>query len=186
MNAASIIDLFFHGAQLKRTPRTGWTLRGVVDPESVAAHSFGVGFVSLILAQTIDSSFDLGKLLAMAALHDLPEGLTTDIPAPASRLMPPGSKLQMERKAMAVILDEVSFGPDWMTLWEELHARETAESRLVQDADKLEMYVQAIAYEESSGNRRLSEFWKGSPHFHFPEARTLYEALRSRRENLSA
>lgn len=182
MDTTSILDLLFHGNQLKQIRRSGWMQRGIANPESVAAHSYGVCFVAMVLVHLIEEEMDLAKVLSMATLHDLPEGLTTDIPTPAARFLPGDSKLHMERGAMGAILDGSSLGPKLMALWEELHGKETAESQLVHDADKLDMYLQALIYEESSGNRRLAEFWDGSPVFHFPEAQAVYGALRSRRE----
>lgn len=178
---ATILDLLQHGNQLKRTVRTGWAQRGVPNPESVAAHSYGVAYLSLVLAQQLDEHVDLGRLLAMALLHDLPEGITSDIPGPAWRFLPEGSKAEAERQALQHILGQTSPFPDsWLTLWEELSAEISAEARLVHDADRLELYLQAANYEEQTGNRKLSEFWHTEPAFHFPISAVIYGAIRRR------
>lgn len=182
MDVTAVLNLLTHGNQLKRTGRTGWVQRGVPNSEDVAAHSYGVVFTALVLAQIVDEPVDLGRVLAMAALHDLPEGLTTDIPTPAWRYLPGDIKTQVERGAMNEILDDVPFAADFMALWEELHAAETAVARLVHDADKLDMFLQAVIYEEQTGNRQLSVFWKRPYQFHFPQAQALYDELRSRRQ----
>ena len=188
MDVTAVLNLLAHGNQLKRTTRTGWAQRGVPQPEDVAAHSYGVVFTALVLAQLVNESddssesVDLGRTLAMAALHDLPEGLTTDIPSPAWRYLPKDIKTRVERGAMNEILDDAPFAPDFMALWEELHAAETAESHLVHDADKLEMFLQAVIYEEQTGNRHLAEFWQRPYRFYFPQAQALYDALRLRRQ----
>ncbi|HUM71714.1 MAG TPA: HD domain-containing protein, partial [Chloroflexota bacterium] len=171
-----------HANQLKRTARTGWGQRGVPDAENVAAHSFGVVFTALTLAQVVEEPLDLGRLLALAALHDLPEALTTDIPTPAWRYLPPGIKTEVERGAMTEMLAGVPFAAKWMGLWEELHAGQTAVARLVHDADKLEMYLQAWVYEQQTGNRFLAEFWATPPTFYFAEARRVYEEIRRLRD----
>jgi putative hydrolase of HD superfamily len=156
--------------------------RGVPQAENVAAHSFGVMYTAMILAELVDEAVDMARLLAMAALHDLPEGLTTDIPTPAWRYLPPNVKTQTERGAMGEILDAAPFASDWMDLWEELHAGETAVARLVHDADKLDMFLQAVIYEEQTGNRNLAEFWQRPYQFHFPQAHAIYNKLRTRRD----
>jgi 5'-deoxynucleotidase YfbR-like HD superfamily hydrolase len=97
--------------------------------------------------------------------------------------LPGDIKTQVERGAMNEILNGVPFAADWMALWEELHAAETAVSRLVHDADKLDMFLQAVIYEEQTGNRHLAEFWQRPYQFYFPQAQEIYEALRSRRMN---
>ena len=177
MDVTAVINLLRHGNQLKQAARTGWVQRGVPEAENVAAHSYGVVFAALVLAQLIDEPVDLGQVLAMAALHDLPEGLTTDIPTPAWRFLPPNVKTAVERGAMGEILDDVPFAPQMMALWEELHEGETAVARLVHDADKIDMFLQAIIYEEQTGNRHLAEFWTKPYTFHFPQAQAIYERL---------
>jgi len=184
MDVTSILNTLFHGNQLKRTARTGWVQRGVPQAENVAAHSYGVVFATMVLAELVDVPIDLGKALAMAALHDLPEGLTTDIPTPAWRYLPPGVKTDVERGAMQEILADVPFAAHFMGLWEELHAAETAESLLVHDADKIDMFVQALMYQEQTGNRQLAEFWEVPHRFHFPQAQAVYDELRLRWEGM--
>lgn len=181
MDTADIVEMLLHGNQLKRTARTGWVQRGVSQGETVAAHSYGVAFATLILAQLTAETVDLGKALALAVLHDLPEGLTSDIPAPAMRFLPPGIKPQMERAALDEILGDTSFEADFLDWWQELQANETAEAQLVHDADKLDLFVQALVFEEQTGNKHLAEFWQEPHTFHFPEAQTIYDALLGRR-----
>jgi 5'-deoxynucleotidase YfbR-like HD superfamily hydrolase len=118
----------------------------------------------------------------MATLHDLPEALTTDIPTLAWRHLPSGSKLEVERALMEHMAAQSH--PDWLVIWEDLQAAESAEARLVHDADKIDLYLQALIYEEQSGNLRLAEFWENIPTFHYSLALRLYERLRDRRASL--
>lgn len=182
MDTTALLDVLIHGNQLKRTPRTGWIQRGVPGAESVAAHSYGVAFIVLVLTEIVEFPVDASKALAMAILHDLPEGLTTDIPAPAWQLLPEGVKVEVEREAMSSMFAHRPGGSRMMQLWEELVAGETAESRLVHDADKLDMLLQAIMYQEQTGNLRLVEFWQKPYVFHFIETQAIYDQLRARRD----
>ena len=188
MDTTAVIDLLLHGNQLKRTPRTGWAQRGVPDAEDVAAHSFGVVFAVLVLAPLVGVEINLERALAMAALHDLPEGLTTDIPTPAWRFLLPGVKTDAERSAMREILGKtgtstgsVPVASQFMAWWEELHAKETAEAWLVHDADKIDMFLQALVYEQQTGNQHLSEFWQKPFTFRYPQSQAIYDELRDRR-----
>lgn len=182
MDVSDVISTLLHGNQLKRTARTGWVQRGLQISEDVAAHSYGVAYATLILAQLIDEPVDLGKALALALLHDLPEGLTTDIPAPAWRYLPAGSKADAERGALDEILGEAPFKEQMMEWWKELNDNQSVEARLVHDADKIDLFVQATVYEEQTGNRHLQEFWDVAHRMHFSESQEIYDALRSRRE----
>jgi putative hydrolase of HD superfamily len=168
--------------QLKRTVRSGWVQRGVPDAEDVAAHSYGVAFTALLLAERTGEELDLGRLLAMALLHDLPESLTTDIPTPSWRYLPPGSKSETETAAMDEIFAESDYGDRFLELWAEFQAAETLEARIVHDADKLDMFLQAAVYEEQTGNQHLEEFWTSSPEFVLSISQRIYEELFKRRQ----
>lgn len=181
MPGSEVLQLLVHGNQLKNTARTGWVQRGMAEAEDVAAHTYGVSFAALVLAQVMPHPLDLEKVLVMALLHDLPEGLTTDIPTTAWKFLPQGIKTDVERRAMAEILGGTSFEPVFMAYWEELHQQETPEAMLVHDADKLDMYLQALIYERQTGNRQLEEFWVTPRKFFFLEAQSIYDELISLR-----
>lgn len=181
MPSTEVLQLLIHGNQLKRSVRSGWVQRGIAEAEDVAAHSYGVAFSALVLVQTVSRPLNLEKVLIMALLHDLPEGVTTDIPTPAWRYLPQGIKTEVERGAMVEILGDTSFAPAFMTYWEELCQKETPEAMLVHDADKLDMYLQALMYEQQTGNRQLAEFWVTPHKFFFPEAQRIYDELVSLR-----
>lgn len=171
-----------HGNQLKRTPRTGWFQRGVPQAENVAAHTFGMAYTALILAPHIDPAMDMGKLLAMCLLHDLPEAMTSDVPAPAWQHLPPGVKGDVERGVMRQMVGE----GELLALWEEMNGRDTAVSKLVHDADKIDMYLQALMYEQQTGNQQLAEFWTTPHQFYYPLCQAIYDDLRRERENKRA
>jgi putative hydrolase of HD superfamily len=190
MDTTAVINILLHGNQLKRTPRTGWVQRGVPNAENVAAHSFGVVYAILVLAPLVKADINLERALAMAALHDLPEALTTDIPTPAWRFLPDGVKTAVERSAMQEMLfsvtepvevSENNISAQFMAWWEELHANETAEALLVHDADKIDMFLQALMYEKQTGNQQLAEFWTKPYTFNYPESQAIYNELRARR-----
>ncbi len=181
MEVGRIIELLMHGNQLKRTARTGWGQRGVPSPENVAAHSYGVAYVALILAELSERPLNLAAVLAMAILHDLPEGTTTDIPPAVWRYLPEGAKAAAERQVMEHIAAATPLEPRIMAWWQELRQNESAEAQLVHDADKLDQYLQALVYEQQTGNRLLAEFWQHPYRFHFPEAQAIYDELERRR-----
>jgi putative hydrolase of HD superfamily len=181
LNTTDVIDLLMHGNQLKRTARTGWVQRGVPEAENVAAHSFGAAYTALVLHGLLNEPVDLGRTLALVALHDLPEALTTDIPRPAWRFLPAGAKGMAEAAALAEMLGGVSFAPQWRAWWAELVDNETAEAKLAHDADKLDQFLQATVYERQTGNRMLAEFWQQPHSFHFPQAQAIYDRLREQR-----
>jgi putative hydrolase of HD superfamily len=182
MAKSEILRLLMQSNQLKRTSRTGWVQRGVPQAENVAAHTNGVAFTALVLAKLISSPLQREKLLIMALIHDLPETITTDIPTGSWRFFPPGTKADVERRAMMEVLGGSVLEAELMPFWEEMQRQETAEAKLVHDADKLEMYVQAFVYERETGNQFLEEFWLNPRHFFFAESQAVYDELVSLRK----
>ncbi|HET6445426.1 MAG TPA: HD domain-containing protein [candidate division Zixibacteria bacterium] len=177
VDSNTLITTLRYGNQLKRTARTGWVQRGVANAEDVAAHSYGTAFAAMILAEALDDDLDKGRMLSMALLHDLPESLTSDIPTPSWVYLPPGSKSEVEEAAMDEIFAQTEYGRKMMDLWRELQAAQTAEAMIVHDADKIDMFLQAVIYEESTGNKQLEEFWTSRPQFNLSISQEIYEQL---------
>jgi len=178
-----VLELLSTHNRLKLTPRTGWAQRGVRLPESVADHSHGVAFAALLLLDLVDepvrSELDRAKVLAMAIAHDLPEAVTGDFSLDGSRNLPAGAKAVGEQAAMDELLEGFDFGAAWRARWDEFEAAETPEAKLVRDADRVDLLVQALAYERSTGNRNLDEFWEFAPadSFAYEASREIIRAL---------
>jgi putative hydrolase of HD superfamily len=182
-----LASLFLEVATLKRMPRTGWGMRGVPHVESVAEHSFGVAFVSLVLVEALegegqDEPLDREKVLIMALLHDVAEVRLTDLPSTAVRLIPEQVKSEAEGRALADLLAPLPSSGYLRDLWQEFEDHASPEGRLVRDADKLEMMVQCLHYEQA-GSRGLDDFWQAMDQrtWQYPLCALLYKALRSRR-----
>ena len=184
MTAEKILDLLLQSNSLKVMPRAGWMIRGIAHPESVAAHSYGVAFLCLILAQAVEQPLDRAKLLTIALLHDLPESHVTDIPHRAQRFISAKAKRAAELHALDEITDGLPAADEYRELWLDFEDRRTPEGRLVRDADRLEFLLQAYVYERSTSNRQLQEFWDNTDaiHFEYPACRQVFAALRQRRE----
>jgi putative hydrolase of HD superfamily len=182
MNSSDLLPLLLYGNQLKRTKRTGWMQRGIVNAESVAAHSYGMAFIAFVLAEAIDDPLDVQAVLIMAILHDLPEALTTDIPTPTWKLLPDNVKPDVEASIMQLMLGGLPFKERLLGYWEQLEENETAEARLVHECDKLDMFMQALMYEKQTGNRQLAEFWENETAFTFVETQELYDELANLRQ----
>jgi putative hydrolase of HD superfamily len=155
-------------------------MRGVADVESVSDHIFGVAFVCLVLAELVERSVDTAKLLSIALLHDLPEAVLSDIPAPALRHFSPNAKQAAEEEVLRSLLDELPRREKWHAWWRDFEEQISVEARLVRDADRIDMLIQAFVYEETTGNRCLEEFWAETTldSFEFEASRSVVEALR--------
>jgi putative hydrolase of HD superfamily len=182
------IGLFLEATTLKRIPRMGWAMRGVPHVESVAEHSHAMTIVALALADLLNASgtlvipLNLEKVLTIATLHDLAEARLTDLPASAQRLIPDAIKSYAEATAIRDLLNPLPSAERLAEWWHEFENGSTPEGRLVRDADKLEMMVQCLRYEQA-GARSLDEFWSAMDRhaWHYPIAADLYARLRSMR-----
>ncbi|MCP4574463.1 MAG: HD domain-containing protein [bacterium] len=183
MDAERLIDLLVQANRLKTTPRLGWLQRGVPRAESVADHSHGVALTALLLCDLVGGEVDRGRVTIMAVLHDLPESITGDLSLDGSRLLPDGAKPRLEAAAMDELGAGLPLFAGWRELWDEFEALETLEAKLVRDADRLDLLVQALAYERASGSRELADFWEFSPpgSFRLEASRELAAALAARR-----
>jgi putative hydrolase of HD superfamily len=188
MDHDALVDLLLESATLKRMPRAGWLLRGVPHVESVAEHSFGVAFLALALVDLLVTGdetpepLDLEKVLVLALLHDAGEVRLTDLPSSARGLIPDEVKRQAELQAIGDLLEPLPGVARWRALWQEFEDSASPEGRLVRDADKLEMMVQCLRYEQA-GSRGLHEFWQAMDRraWHYPLCGELYEMLKARR-----
>ncbi len=153
------LALLLAAQRLKLIPRTGWAMRGVPAAESVADHSFGVAFIALLLAETAAPPVDKAKVLTIALLHDLPESVIGDVPTPATAHFPPDAKREAEMAVLRRLLDSLPAAERWREWWREFEEGSSIEGRIVRDADRLDMLIQAHIYERTTGNRWLEEFW---------------------------
>ena len=128
---------------LKDVRRQGWVDAGLKHPESVAGHSYAVAVLAMLISD--QTGLDTQKVVKMALLHDMAEGITGDI-VPGS--MDPDEKHRLEQEAMLRILDGLpeDLKNAYGSIWREYVAAQTPEARLVHDADRLDMGLQAHRY----------------------------------------
>ena len=130
---------------LKNLVRTGWMLRGVPPSigETVASHTFEVVFLSMLVADRLRSAgaeVDVGKVLKMALLHDVPEAVEGDI-VKWSKDRIGGAASSLDAEAMAAVgLREYAH------LVEEVEALGSIEAEIVKLSDNLATMLQAMRY----------------------------------------
>lgn len=171
---------------LKLLPRTGWLQRGMQRAESIAEHTFGVATLALIIGDMVPD-VDRGRLLAIALLHDMAEALIGDLPATASQLFGSAAKHDAERRAMIELFHFLPQGDEYLELWNEYTERASREARLVKQLDRMEMLLQALAYEQA-GHCGMDEFWEGAEGWwssEFPTVRALAMYLIDERKQLT-
>jgi putative hydrolase of HD superfamily len=139
--------------RLDDLPRTGWVLRGVRAPETVAEHVLGLQWLCLALAPRC--GVDPARAVALALVHDAPEALLGDWPRSAAELLPAGAKRVAEDAAAARLL--APLGPAAGELWSEWREQRTDAARFVKACDRLQLGVRLLR-QLRAGQRGLDEF----------------------------
>jgi putative hydrolase of HD superfamily len=168
---------------LESLPRTGWILRGIAAPETIAGHILNTCYVVLALGPRVAPALDVERAVVLATLHDAPEALTGDLPRMVKELLPGGAKAQAEEQAAERLLGPLSSVA--LERWREYREQATREARFVRACDRLQMGVRAVAYRRL-GLRGLEDFeaaLRGLKCAEFPPAEALraevLEALRA-------
>jgi 5'-deoxynucleotidase YfbR-like HD superfamily hydrolase len=140
---------------LETLRRTGWVLRGIADPETIAGHVLGTCHAILALGPRVDPPIDVERCLAIALVHDAPEALLGDLPRAAARLLPPGAKRHAEEAAARQLLGGLSQLA--AERFAEYQGQSTREARFARLCDRLQMGVRMVGYRRI-GVRGLEDF----------------------------
>jgi len=143
-----ICKLLFEAGTLKLIPRAGWLKIGIKNPESVAEHSFRVALISFFLSLLEGFSFSKSCEIAFLGLiHDLHETRTLDL----HKL----SKKYVKFNSNEIITEQLNLFPETARN-EILELKKDRRIRdIVEDADKIELYLQAREYMESNPSAKL-------------------------------
>eukprot|EP00808_Paulinella_micropora_P006105 g54768.t1 len=167
--AACVLDFLLLAGQLKDVKRAGWVPFQVSDPESVAAHSWRMSLMCLVLG-SLSSSVDVARAVKIAVVHDVAEALVGDILPTKFSGISKADKSAMEAQAMRTLQESLAahestspVAAEVFALWQEYETAHTPEARLVKDVDKLEMLLQAYEYERAHRTpKSLSQFYGAS------------------------
>lgn len=169
-----LVDTLLEMLALKELPRAGWIRKGIAHPESVAAHSYGVSLLALVL---LPEDLDRERALAYAVLHDLAECRVGDL-TPADGISRE-EKRRREEEAIEALTQALPRGGELRERWLRYEAQADEEARFVRQLDRLDMALQAVAYRGTG--RSLVEFLDSAdPVIIHPRLRPLFEVLRQR------
>jgi putative hydrolases of HD superfamily len=141
-DARNVAAFLTEAGHLKRTPRAGWLIAGIKDPESVAEHSYRTAVIGYVLA--VMEGADPDRTAALCVFHDVPEARSGDIPSTGKRYVHMASGADIAKDQTADLPGPIAEAV--RALVGEFDARETPEARCAKDADKLECLFQAREY----------------------------------------
>ncbi|MFH1754909.1 MAG: HD domain-containing protein [Candidatus Latescibacterota bacterium] len=155
----NIVEFIFETGVLKRVPRSGWSLLGIQNPESVADHSFRCAVIGYLLANMEQVS--VHRTLLMTLFNDIHEARITDLHKMAQRYIDarPAEDASYEEQVGSLpegMLQELS------DMREEYRGQDSEESIVARDSDILECLIQAKEYYEH-GHKSAALFMTKAP-----------------------
>ena len=160
---------------LKNLPRQGWIRVGIPTNavESIADHSYNTAMLSLLLSDIHNIKFPENPLnsehvMRIAIVHDLPECQFQDFDRQIQVLLGEDEYNELKHKLLinastellSLILNkEVKL--QWKKMFHDVIYRVSPESRFVSYVDKMEVLIQALAYEKLGYESLLfDDFWR--------------------------
>ena len=133
MDVRDYLNILHVAEKLKDTPRHCTTSEG--RTESVAEHSWRISLMAFLLRSEF-SEADTDKIIKMCLIHDLGECFTGDIPT----FIKTDNDRDVENQWLKSLPEEIS--KEMMSLYEEMDAQKTIESKIYKALDKLEALIQ--------------------------------------------
>ena len=180
-----VINFLIEVSKLKETPRTGWVLRKVRNPETIAEHSFRLAILSWLLAEKAD--LNVKRAIKIALFHDLCEVYAGDVTPFFYYTQLRGNerekqnalmrwvrlskkekekmgKMKSEREKKALLKLVQSLDPhlknDILSSWSDFENRISKEGKFVKQIDKIETLLQSIEYFGSEEKKGGSGWWE--------------------------
>jgi putative hydrolase of HD superfamily len=169
--------------KLKRKKRRGWELRGVKDPETIAAHTFRVAIMAWVLGKR--RKLNINKIIRMALIHDICEVYAGDT-TPYDKILAKKSKkawkeilnkwprlskrkkekfflekYEKEKRALKKIISGLppNLKKEIENLWNDYEKGLTREGRFVRQVDRLENLLQALEYWAKNRQFAIEPWW---------------------------
>ena len=137
MDVRDYLNILHVAEKLKDTPRHCTTSEG--RTESVAEHSWRISLMAFLLRSEF-SEADTDKIIKMCLIHDLGECFTGDIPTFIKTDNDRDVEDSLLNQWLRSLPEEIS--KEMMSLYEEMDAQKTIESKIYKALDKLEALIQ--------------------------------------------
>ncbi len=176
------VDFFIEIGKLKRIPRKGWVLRGIKNPETIAAHTFRMTIMAWLLCRK--KKININRVLKISLIHDLCEVFVGDT-TPYDKILPKDKKkwkeifskwprfskikkekiflekYKKENKALKKLISKLPFylKEEIKSLWNDYEKGLTREGRFVRQLDRVENLLQALEYWKEEKTFTIDSWW---------------------------
>jgi putative hydrolase of HD superfamily len=171
-----IVEFILEAGALKRVPRSGWSVLGIGNPESVADHSFRCAVIGYVIAHM--EGVSPYRVLLMTLFNDIHEARITDLHKMAQRYV------EAEAAEDASFEDQIDPLPagikeEMTDIRADYRRQDSAESIAARDCDILECLIQAKEYFEH-GHKGAALFMTKAPrHLKTESAKSLWTLAES-------
>lgn len=145
------------------------------DFANLAEHHFRMFWIAMVIASR-EQGADTGKVAKMVLVHDIAESRAGDVDYLARQYVERNEEL-----AIRDMLSGTSLEKEFYSLWEEYEKRSSLDSKIVKDADNLDVDFELA--EQATKGSPLKEHWKENREFvsknklYTETARKLYDQL---------
>lgn len=166
-----LVEFILEAGVLKRTPRSGWSLLGIDNAESVADHSFRCAVIGYVLAHM--EKVDAYKVLLMTLFNDIHEARITDLHKMAQRYVDAhaAEDKSFEEQVEPLPTDMKN---ELSGTRADYRAQSSSESIVARDADILECLIQAREYQQH-GHAGAEQFTRNAGHLKTDSAKKLWQ-----------
>lgn len=158
----NVLNFISEAGALKMVRRSGWSVLGIKDAESVAEHSFRCAVIGYVLSR-MEKKISAHKVLLMTLFSDMHEARITDLHKMAQRY------IDVQTAEDKSFYEQISSLPEYIkeelgSIYKEYKQQDTKESLIARDADILECLIQAKEYHRC-GYHEAAKFMKKAPRF---------------------
>jgi len=152
------IDFLFEIGSLRNVQR-GWRQHMAMDVSNNLEHSFRVVWIAIVLARMEKekgADIDESKIIRMALVHDLAETRTSDLSYVQKNYV-----TEDEERAGKDLFFGTSMEDYFSDVLKEYKKRESAEAKIVKDADNLDIDVEMKELVERGSKLSAKSKWQG-------------------------
>lgn len=182
-SAAKHLAFLEEMGKLKHIKRTGWVLRNINDPETIAGHMYRMSVMTFLLDDDNESKLNRTRCMELSLLHDMAECIVGDLTPYCG--VSKEEKHRREDEAMKTLRSLCQTqGERMYTLFQEYENQQTPEAKFVKELDIIDMLVQAFEYEKAQ-NVDLGEFFRNNNYnFVYPLTKSLHNELSKQRNQM--
>jgi putative hydrolase of HD superfamily len=166
-----LLNFFSEIRKLKKTPRRGWVIRGVKNPESISSHSFRLAIMAWILGKKI-RNLNTEKVIKLALVHDLTKIYAIDT-TPYDKIIVKKNNFKKRQKGVvyrdykkeSVALKRldanlpVCLKKELIVYWNDYQKGLTREGKFIRQISRIENLLQALEYWKRSSDSHIEPWW---------------------------